>query len=188
MRGVSKPQSRAAQMKLWDALVAKGLRAQLNTGSLVTGQLYVAMDFFPDAKKAPPLDWSKFPIEMPTVPSTLENLQNSVVRLMKKLDSIPIEQISADLHKALLSLDETLKSTSGAIQNVTPELRATLESANKALRSADQVLSAGSPLQQDVRETMREVSRAAEAVRALADYLERHPESLIRGKQEEVQK
>ncbi|MFZ4537577.1 intermembrane transport protein PqiB [Propionivibrio sp.] len=188
VRGGAKPTTEAALMQLWDTLIAKGLRAQLNTGSLITGQLYVSLDFFPDTKKSPPLDWSKSPVEFPTISSTLESLQNSLVKLMKKLESIPVEQISADLHKALVSLDETLKSTSGAIQNVTPELRATLESANKALLSADKVLSAGSPLQQDARETLREVTRAAAAVRDLADYLERHPESLIRGKQEEVQK
>ena len=45
-----------------------------------------------------------------------------------------------------------------------------------------QVLSTDSPVQGDLRETLQEVTRAAEQVRALTDYLERHPESLIRGR------
>lgn len=192
VRSGSRPANMDEAQALWNALFARGLRAQLRTGSLVTGQIYVALDFFPDAKKAPLIDISKQPIEIPTVPGTLEDLQASLVKIMKKLDSLPLEQIGNDLRQALVSLDKTLKTTNSAINNidqkVTPELLSTLESANKALSSADKSLAEGSPLQQDARETMREVSRAAEAVRGLADYLERHPESLIRGKQEETQK
>lgn len=190
VRSGSRPANMEEAQELWSALFARGLRAQLRTGSLVTGQVYVALDFFPDAKKAPFIDVSKQPIEIPTVPGTLEDLQVSLVKIMKKLDSLPLEQIGNDLRQALVSLDKTLKTTTGAIDNidrkVTPELLSTLESANKALVTADKALAASSPLQQDARETMREVSRAAEAVRGLADYLERHPESLIRGKQEET--
>src|SRR5207237_10135097 len=51
-------------------LVERGLRAQLRTGSLLTGQLYVALDFFPDAPRAK-LDLAQSPPELPTTPSTL---------------------------------------------------------------------------------------------------------------------
>jgi paraquat-inducible protein B len=192
VRSGSRPANMKEAQALWSALAARGLRAQLKTGSLVTGQAYVALDFFPDAKKVATIDISKQPVELPTVPGTIEDLQASLVKIMKKLDSLPLEQIGNDLRQALISLDKTLKTTNGAIENidrkVTPELVTTLESATKALATADKALAAGSPLQEDARETMREVSRAAAAVRGLADYLERHPESLIRGKQEETQK
>jgi paraquat-inducible protein B len=65
---------------------------------------------------------------------------------------------------------------------VAPELRATLEQARKTLRSAEGALAGDSPLQGDLRGTLIEVTKAAESVRALTDYLERHPESLIRGR------
>jgi len=65
---------------------------------------------------------------------------------------------------------------------VAPELRTTLEQARKTLGAAQQVLATDSPAQGDLRETLQEVTKAAETVRSLADYLERHPESLIRGK------
>lgn len=57
--------------------------------------------------------------------------------------------------------------------------------ARKALNSVDRLLSPDQPLQQDARETMQEVARAAQAFRVLADYFERHPEALIRGKKED---
>ena len=66
---------------------------------------------------------------------------------------------------------------------VAPELRGTLEQARKTLGAAQQVLSADSPTQGDLRETLQEVTKAAETVKSLADYLERHPEALLRGKQ-----
>jgi len=64
-------------------------------------------------------------------------------------------------------------------------VRSTLATASKALGSADRALSDDAPLQQDLRQTLREVNRAAASVKVLTDYLERHPESLLRGKAEE---
>lgn len=65
------------------------------------------------------------------------------------------------------------------------DVRKTLNDVRKTLNSANQTLSADAPLQQDLREALREMGRAAQALRTLGDYLERHPEALIRGKKEE---
>ena len=65
---------------------------------------------------------------------------------------------------------------------IAPEVRKTLEAAQKTFRSAEQRLQSDSPVQGDLRETLLELTKAAEQLRSLADYLERHPESLIRGK------
>jgi len=73
-------------------------------------------------------------------------------------------------------------------KDVAPELRSTLEEAKKTLRSVDQALSSDSPLQGDLRGTLTEVTRTAEQLRELVDYLERHPESLIRGKRRSEEK
>jgi paraquat-inducible protein B len=70
-------------------------------------------------------------------------------------------------------------------KEIAPEARDVLIEARKSLMSAQQLMSARGPLQQDTREAMREIARAAEALRVLAEYLERHPEALIRGKQED---
>ena len=67
------------------------------------------------------------------------------------------------------------------------ELRKTLGDARQTLGGADRVLSSEAPMQLDLRDTLREVSRAAQSLRVLTDYLEQHPESLIRGKKEDKQ-
>ena len=165
-----------------------GLRGQLRSGSLLTGQLYLALDFFPDAPKVK-VDTSKTPPQIPTIPGTFEELQGTLASIVKKLDKLQFEEIGADARKALASLDETLKDSGVLVKrldaDLMPELRRTLEDARKTLTSAGGVLATESPLQTDLRDALRELNRALLSIRTLADYLERHPESLLRGKQAE---
>jgi len=171
-----------------DAMVARGLRAQLRTGSLITGQLYVALDFFPQAQAAH-VDWNSDPPTMPTVPGSLANLEASVTSVVAKLDKIPFDAISDDLRRALRQLDSALQSVEKLANRldteVTPEARDALAEAKRAAAAAGRVLSSDSPLQEDARRALIEIRRAANSLRVLTDYLERHPESLIRGKQQE---
>src|SRR6202162_62410 len=162
-------------------LVEHGLRAQLKTASLLTGTLYVAVDFFPAAPKAT-MDWSKSPPELPTIPGNLQGLQDSITSLVAKLNKIPFETIGKDLHQTLTDADGLLKTLN---TQVAPEARTTLVAAQEALASANRSLQPDSPLSQSTVDTMRELSRTAASFRALADYLERHPEALLRGKTED---
>ncbi|HET7731938.1 MAG TPA: MlaD family protein [Usitatibacter sp.] len=165
--------------------VERGFRAQLRSANLLTGQMYVALDFFPKAPKAT-VDLKTTPPEIPSVPGGLGELQESITNIVTRLEKVPFDVIAQDLRKALASLDGTLKQAEAMMaklnSEVAPELRATLEQARKTLRSAEGMLSNDSPMQGDLRETLIEVTKAAESVRALTDYLERHPESLIRGR------
>jgi paraquat-inducible protein B len=174
----------------------RGLRAQLRSGNLLTGQLYIAMDFFPDAPKVK-IDWSRDPTELPVVPSTVTDLEAKVNGIIAKLDKLPLEAIGDDLKKALVSLDQTLKDASKAINrldaDVTPGLKTTMEEISRAITSADAVfkntdatlVGKDAPAQQELRDALQEIARAARSLRVLTDYLERHPEALIRGKSEE---
>jgi len=164
-----------------DYLVAHGLRGQLKTASLLTGNLYVAVDFFPAAPKAT-IDWNKALPEFPTVPGNLQGLQDSITSLVAKLNKIPFESIGNDLHQTLSDADGLLKTLN---TQVAPEARATLVAAQQALASANSTLQPNSALAQSTVDTMRELSRTAASFRALADYLERHPEALLRGKMED---
>jgi paraquat-inducible protein B len=162
------------------SLVEHGLRAQLKTGSLVTGQRYVALDFFPGAPKAAP-NWSTTPPELPTVPGSLQSLEDSVTSLVAKLNKVPFEGIGKDVRQALQEADVLLNTLNA---EVAPEARAVLGSARTALDAASSELHPNSALKQNVADTMRELARTAAAFRELADYLERHPEALLRGKPE----
>ncbi|WP_254699903.1 intermembrane transport protein PqiB [Trinickia violacea] len=164
-----------------DYLISKGLRAQLRTGSLLTGQLYVAFDFFPAAPKTN-VDWSQKTPQLPTVRGNLQGLQESITSLVAKLNEIPFDGISRDLRKTLGDADTLLNTIN---TDIAPDAKATLAAAREALTSANRTLQSDSPLQQSTAETMQEVSRAAVSIRSLAEYLERHPEALIRGKTED---
>uniref|UniRef100_C5CN01 Mammalian cell entry related domain protein n=1 Tax=Variovorax paradoxus (strain S110) TaxID=543728 RepID=C5CN01_VARPS len=183
--GESGVESRATQQERLRFLAEKGLRAQLRNGNLLTGQVYVALDFFP---KAPParIDVTKNPIELPTIANSLDEIQSQVQEIASKLNKVPYEQIAADLRTTLASLNKTLASTEQAVNRIntdlTPELAAAMKDVRKTVNSAERTLADDSPLQQDMRQTLRELTRAAGSVRVLTDYLERHPESLLRGK------
>ena len=184
-------ESQFTQLERWRFLVSKGLRGQLRTGNLLTGQVYVAIDFFPDAKPAT-LDISRTPIELPTAPNSLDELQSQVSDIARKINKVPFEELSADLRKTLATLTKTLASTEQLAKSLnndlTPEMAAAMKDVRRTLNSAEKTIADDSPLQQDMRQTLQEVTRAAASLRILTDYLERHPESLIRGKPEDKQK
>ncbi len=171
------------------ALVARmiehGFRAQLRTGSLLTGQLYIALDFFKSA--APVLPQPRLtPMPLPTIPGDLEALQNTVVSVAHKLDQLPLEKIASDLDRALETLNKTLTATNQLVGNVdtriVPEAATTLSQARMTLQQTQRTLAPEANLQNDLHTTLGSVSRAADAVRVLAEYLDQHPEALVRGK------
>ena len=200
----------------------RGLRAQLRSGNLLTGQLFVALDFFPDAPKAK-VDWRVEVPVFPVVPSTLLDLEAKLSSIVAKLEKLPLEEIGADVTKALGTLNSmiakletlpyeaigadvtkalaTLNSTlevAGTALNhfdrdLTPALKTAIEdlrqavvTANVLLKNTDAtLLGKDAPAQQELRDALQEISAAARSVRVLADYLDRHPEALIRGKSED---
>ncbi len=170
------------------ALVKRGLRAQLRTGSFLTGQLYVAFDFFPKAP-ATTFDSRRRPLVLPTLQGSLDELQSAVAEIVNKVQKIPFDQIGNNANDTLVTLNATLKNMDQLIKRVdgelAPEAKAALVEARKAMGSAADTLAVDNPLQQDVRSTLSELSKAAQSLRVLTEYLERHPESLLRGKKED---
>jgi paraquat-inducible protein B len=157
--------------RLIDSLVAHGARAQLATGNLLTGAAYVSLDFFPSAPKAT-VDWSQDPVQLPTTPGQFQATEETVEAIITKLNKVPFQEIGEDLHTAITQLDTTLVTAQG-----------TLSSARGTLENTSTLTEPNSTEVQQLTSTLQEVSRAARSVRVLADYLERHPEALLRGKQ-----
>jgi paraquat-inducible protein B len=159
-------------------LVHRGLRAQPRSGSLLTGKLYIALDFLPASPRAA-FDASIRPLELPTVDGTFQELEASVGRMVKKVNDLPLEQIAADLHTDLKDLHETLSELH---TRVLPNAVDTLSALHSTLDSADRTLDVESPLQRGLTETLSESRSTLQAVRELADYLDRHPDALLRGR------
>ncbi len=178
-----------------DRLIKRGLRAQLRNGNLVTGQLYVAMDFFPNAGAAK-IDWAGQPPQLPTQRGSLDELQATLSRIAAKLDRLPLDDIAAETRRAIAGLASAVERTEALMQRLdglaSNEVRAavaetqqTMAEARAAVADGRRLLAADAPLQQDLRDSLQELSRAAQSLRHLADTLERNPEALLRGKPEE---
>jgi paraquat-inducible protein B len=159
-------------------LVSRGLRAQPRSGSLLTGKLYIALDFLPATSRAA-FDASIRPLELPTVNGTFQELEASVGRLVKKVNDLPLEQLAADLHTDLQDLHETLSELHA---HVLPNAVDTLSALHGTLDSAQRTLDVESPLQRGLAETLLEARSTLQAVRELADYVDRHPDALLRGR------
>ncbi len=157
----------AVRRRMIDALVSRGVRAQIKTGNLLSGALYVALDFFKDVPAAT-VDWSQNPPLLPSTAGQFEALEAKLIRIVDKIDQLPFKAIGEGLQKSITDLDATLVSARGTFDN------------------ASALIEPNSVLGQQLDGTLQEVSGAARAIRLLADYLERHPESLIRGKQGEA--
>ncbi|MDP8985510.1 MAG: MlaD family protein [Pseudomonadota bacterium] len=188
-RGLGLEASEKASRALVDSLVARGMRAELKTGNLLTGQKYVALDFHTEV---PPdeVGWASHPAVFPTTAGALDEIQDSVGSIAKKLDKVPFDTISARLVSTMSSLDDTLKNADRLVRQLdgtlAPQLTATLQEAQGAMKNAKAVLAQDAPLQSDLSATLLQLSRAAKSVSALVDYLGRHPESVLRGKPEDA--
>jgi paraquat-inducible protein B len=159
-------------------LVNRGLRAQARSASLLTGKLYIALDFLPASPRAA-FDASIRPLELPTVSGTFKEVEANIGRIVKKVNDLPLEQIAADLHTDLTDLHETLSELH---TRVLPNAEDTLSALHRTLDSADRTLDVESPLQRSLTETLSESRSTLQAVRELADYIDRHPDALLRGR------
>ncbi len=160
----------AVHRKTLDTFVARGMRAQLKTGSFISGSRFVAIEFFPDAPLAT-LDWSQSPVQIPTLPGSMESIEAGVVGVIKKLDQLPLAEIGTNLNKTVNNLDRTLVGAQGTLTN-----------ADQLLKNAGNFIAPDSAFDAQLNVMLQQVGGAAQAMRVLADYLERHPEALLRGK------
>jgi paraquat-inducible protein B len=194
-----------------EALVKRGLRAQLQSASLITGQMLVSLDFFPNSPPAEIVKKGKYP-ELPSVPSDLQGIMRSLTGLLDKVAKLPLDQIMAnandmlsgasklvngpELTQAVKSLNDALTSVKvlartmntdagpliAALKGAAVAGEAALNQATTTLASADKTLGSNSQFSRDLTSLMSQLKDAARSIRVLTDYLEQHPEALVRGK------
>ncbi len=151
--------------RVMDIMVARGLRAELKTGNLISGSLFVAINFYPDEPMTC-IDWSQDPVQLPTKSGKLEAVEDSVTALLKNLD------------QTVSNLDMTVSSARGTLTNVDRLMTST----DKLMSNANHLIAPDSVLNAELNNMLLQGGDAAQALRVLLDYLERHPEALIRGK------
>ena len=215
-------------------LIDSGLKAQLQTQSLLTGLLYVEVNFFRgESLSLTGINYKDLP-ELPSVPTTVDQLKSTADEMLAKFRQLPIEdivkdlavtlkeikeiatsdelkknrvalaktlaeteQLVANLNKGLVPLlnnmNGTMADTRNLVQQFAHDMRPVLISSEKTLNTATSVLlesnhalgsvealaAPDAPLWQSL-EALRD---AAQSTKNLTDYLERHPDSIIYGKE-----
>jgi paraquat-inducible protein B len=152
------------------ALVERGLRTQLQSGNLLTGELLVDLDFHPDSPPAK-LDRSGTYPEIPSVPAGLEALEASVTTALTKIATLPLPDLVEDLRRTIQGVNDLVASpdTKQAVAALTQAavrleaLIGTLDQrvgplfaqAQATLSSADGMVAADAPLRYDMNALLR---------------------------------
>jgi paraquat-inducible protein B len=156
-----------------------GLRAQLRSANILTGQLYIALADFPQVPKGIRYKTS-LPFEMPTIPSDdLDKLQQNLSNIMAKLDKIPFDSIGKELND---TLKEFKVLTIDLNKQVTPKLASTLVQVESSFKNLDGLIAPGSPLPANIEAALEDIRRSLKSLRLLTDNLQSQPDSLIRGR------
>jgi len=184
-------------------LIERGMRAQLEMGSLLTGQLFVNLEFYPDLPRQSLIMTGKYP-EIPAVPATMDQLRRTVTDVMAEIRRMPLDKIAEELLETIEGanrlvnapeLDEAVRNLNATLHNIekmthdvdqkvdrlTTSMEKTLATTREAFEVADQ----NSPAVVNLNSALKELAAAARSIRILADYLEQHPESLVHGKKSE---
>lgn len=192
-------------------MVAHGMRVQLRSASLLTGQLYVALDYFKEVPAAT-VEEHDGALVIPTVPGGLESITTDIGEILRKVDALPLEAIGQNLSEAvaglrgltagpeakqsLRELADTLatvqelvhKADAGAgpalkrLPEIAQGLQSLMDRANRLIGSAEAGYGANSEVRRDLVRLLDQVGDTLRSVRLLADFLDEHPEALLRGR------
>lgn len=194
-------------------LIAHGLRARLEMQSLLTGQLYVELSFRPDTQAKLAGRDTRYQ-EIPSLPTTVQEIEAEVRQVLAKLAALPIQDLAEKLDSALAGVDRLVNDPSiprslasldaalvearqamhgvaelsqqarGEIGPLARTATATLDDARRTLEDVRGQLGSGSPLSYQLSATLKEFDRALEAIRIMAQQIERDPRSVILGRSE----
>jgi len=203
-----------------DQLIKQGLRAQLAVESILTGLLFIDIDLHPGTPMNRVLDprSSRYQ-EIPTIPTTIEQVQQGAMRALSELDRIDFAGMahsirdasdsinefarSQSLKDAINSLTATAASLNGAavairaaannvntkidplaasLKRTSDDADTTMKQVKLALGDVQTTLAPDSPVTYQLKTTLKDMSEASRSIRELADYLQRNPSALVRGK------
>ena len=188
-------------------MVNRGLRAQLKTGNLLTGQLFIDLEYFPDAEEAAISTYKDLNV-FPSIPSATQQIAQDLASITTKLNKLPLEEIGKNLQSSLAGVDrlindpelqnapeslarilaETEKMIAGLNAGTVPEVNTTLQEIDFLLQELRAWFSSDSPFYEELDEALKNISKAARSISEVADLLERHPEALLQGKNIGVRK
>ncbi|MEY8263668.1 MAG: MlaD family protein, partial [Bermanella sp.] len=140
--------------RFFKRMVSQGMRGQLTSGNILTGQSQITLDFFPMMKKGQ-VKFIEGVMVLPTAQESLEGLLDKIDQIMQRFEAMPIEEIGRNIAQTTASVNSlvhSLNAVEGGVVGV------------------------------QVEEALSELTRAARSMRSMTEYLERHPEALLKGK------
>ncbi len=179
--------------RLFRQMVERGLRAEARISNILTGQLHIALEFYPATQSTgePTALVNPDQIQIPTQATNLAKMQEQLTSILATLNSLPLGNISSNLEGSLAELQQTLRAINNEALPATLEtlqgVDELMNSMASTLDSAEATLSPNSPERQRLSLALDEIERMSRSVRELSDYLRRHPESLVRGRNERSQ-
>ncbi len=171
----------------FDDLIEDGLRASLKAGNLLTGALFVDLNFYPDAASARPGTPVDGLVEFPTVASGLTQLEHKLGRTLDKLNALPIEPVLDQLEGRLddaAGLLEKLDAVTGRLDQLlsspqTQGLPAALLHSLEEMRMTLGGFQPGGSAYQDLGSTLRRIDRMLQDLQPLLRTLDQQPNALI---------
>lgn len=200
----------APDKEVVEILIDKGMRAHLETQSMITGQLYIKLDYFPNTEVILSGLDSRYP-EVPSIPSGRERFIEDLGTMLQTLSSIPFQEIAESIQSTMrevnkvmqtANFEETFAEIRAAVDQASEmvrhldeemipaaeSLRRTADAAAQALARVDTLLDQLDEMTEEsdhsLKNSINDLAAAARSFRAFADYLERNPSSLIFGKKE----
>lgn len=171
-----------ADVRFLRTLVDNGVRGQLRTANLLSGAQYIALDFMANTTPAQLSTSNGAPL-IPTVRGTLSELQPQIAEIVAKVSKVPFDEIGRDLGSTLKQAQQSIRQLTPEAQRALAEVQRTLQSVQSSVEKLDRnLLDENAPMQRNAEQALAELQRAAQALRTLGDYLQRHPESILRGK------
>lgn len=188
------------------SLVERGLRARLQTGSLLTGQLYVELDMYPESELRLRASGGIGYPELPTLPGAMETITASIEKLVGQLDAVALDEIASnllgtlegtnalanapELQRMLGDVEDAMAALRGILQQVEASdleatlvaARGTLENLERTLGVAAAALDPQAPMHYNLVRMFTELEETARAIRALVEMLEREPQAVIFGR------
>jgi len=170
---------------LKDLVEQQGLRAQLQSGNLLTGQLMVNLVFVDDTPKVNLGRWNGL-ITVPTIPGSFQRLQDGLTRIMSNLEKVRFDQIGSELERTLKGVHATVAEigdlTKTLNRETAPKLQTTIVELQKTLVEVQRSIGKDSPLNYKATKAMEELSETLQQIRELAQTLDHQPQSLLFGK------
>ena len=177
--GDNKSNGNQVNVSVLKKLLNKGFRAQLKSGNLITGELYIDLNLYPDLPPVSLKEEYGFYV-IPTIPATMESLKNNLQSVLQQIASIPFKEIGEETKEILKDLrTKTLPHVNSSVEHI----NSLMQDTDKMMRSLrSNYLDSNSEVNKKLIKLLDEMTRTSKSVKNLTDYLERHPESLIKGK------